>query len=64
MNNLKSESGEIAKPTTYRITDTDKKVLVKEHGNLAKFLNAAVAKEVKRIAGKKKSVKSKAKLKT
>lgn len=58
MNLKKSESNEIAKPTTYRITDSDKNTISDEHGSLSVFLNECIAKEVKRIQ-KKKGVKSK-----
>ncbi len=58
MNPKKSNSNEPALPTTYRITDTDKKLIADEHGSLSKFLNECVSKEVKRIQ-KKKGVKPK-----
>lgn len=58
MNLKKSSSNEVAEPTTYRITNTDKTLIADEHGSLSKFLNECVAKEVKRIQNKK-GVKSK-----
>jgi hypothetical protein len=58
MNPKKSNSNEPANPTTYRITDSDKKLIIDEHGSLSSFLNECVAKEIKRIQ-KKKGVKAK-----
>ena len=57
MNPKKSKSNEIANPTTYRITDKDKKVISDAHGSLSNFLNAVIEKEIKRIE-KSKGVKS------
>lgn len=53
MNNIKSASGEIAVPTTIRVAPSDKKVISEEHTNFSNFINAAIAKEVKRIEKKK-----------
>lgn len=58
MNPKKSNSNEAAKPTTYRITDSDKKLITEAHGSLSNFFNECVAREIKKIE-KKKGVKSK-----
>lgn len=53
MRTRKSASNQVAKPTTYRITEADKKLLCKEHETVSAFLNKCVSSEVKRLQKKK-----------